>query len=134
MNVSEQQTYMDIMYMFVNGMQQPGDTDQFLFEVKNDEKSMSYVYNRLVRLNTEEKWYFVVSPEDFVGMNGPVESLVGTGTPVCEDTALWNCKEAQNSAIARFFRDNMIYENRWPRENCDREEMKKMTFLVNFMS
>jgi len=42
------------MYMFVNGMQQSGDIDQFMFIVTDDGKHDSYVYNRLVHLNIEK--------------------------------------------------------------------------------
>jgi len=123
----------NIMTMFVNGMQQPGDTQQYLFVIKDDGENGSYVYNRLVQLNNESKWYFLISDEDFVGMNGAVsESSYEDGI---EKKQLGiESKMEQNLILKRYFQDNMIDENRWPRKNCDRDEMKKMTFLVNYMS
>lgn len=109
------------MFMFVNGMQQPGDADQFMFAVTDDGKHNSYVYNRLVDLNRQEKWYFVVNQQNFVGINGLVDSNTCT------------CKETQNAAIKCFFKTNMVDANRFPHTKCSRDEMKKMTFLVNYV-
>jgi len=115
------------MYMFVNGMQQPGDTNQFMFVVKDDGKHDSYVYKRLVDLNREEKWYFVVNQQDFVGINGLVDSNILS--PEQNETCL--CKETQNAAIRCFFETNMFDTNRFPRTECSKDEIKNMTFLVN---
>ena len=127
------------MIMFVNGMQQPGDTQQYLFEIKDDQKNGSYVFNRLIQLNNESKWYFVVSDQDFVGMNSSVEALQGDCLSSYKKNSessesACNSKMEQNLALKMYFQENMIDENRWPRKNCDREEMKKMTFLVNYLS
>jgi len=93
--------------MFVNGMQQPADTDQFMFIVTDDGKHNSYVYNRLVHLNIEKKWYFMVSQQDFVGINGLVDSEIPSTSCLC--------KETQNAAIKSFFETNMVDANRFPR-------------------
>jgi len=120
------QDQMEPMYIFVNGMQQPGDVDQFMFVIKDDGKHNSYVYNRFVELNREEKWYFVVTQQDFVGINGLVDSRI-----LSPETCL--CKEKQNAAIKCFFETNMVDTNRFPRTECGKDGMRNMTFLVNYV-
>ena len=123
--VENYQDPVEPMYMFVNGMQQPADTDQFMFIVTDDGKHDSYVYNRLVHLNIEKKWYFMVSQQDFVGINGSVDSEIPSSSCLC--------KETQNAAIKSFFETNMVDANRFPRPEWGKNEMKNMMFLVNIV-
>jgi hypothetical protein len=116
--------------MFVNAMKQPDNVKQYMFAIKDDVKHGSYVYNRFMRLNREENWYFSLSPNDFSGINGLVDAEVLF--PNSNEGCI--CNQTRNAAINRFFEENMIDANRFPRVGCGNEEMKNMTFLVNFVA
>jgi len=111
----------DTVYMFVNAMQNYSNVCQFLFSVALDKHEDTYVHHRLLRLLSEDKYYFVVRDSNFGIMNGHV------GTVKHHTKTSWH---EHHVALGDFFKSKMTAENRWPRKGF--ETMDKMLFLVNY--
>ena len=111
----------DTMYMFVNAMQQYSNVCQFLFSIAQGEHEDAYVHDRLLRLLSEGKYYFVVSDSNFGIMNGHL------GAVKRHTKTSWH---EHHVALGDFFKSRMTVENQWPRKGF--ETMDKMLFLVNY--